>query len=144
MSTKKLFYVTMTWDDFPEGGSYGDMVMAADSEEAEAMIRRDMAMLRVVDDVDPEDLDQEVESFMASMRNEWNVIDAFPIGDHIRKVLDLPGADMTAVDAAISAMENHHATLDEAKRAQAASEMKEREAARARRDAENDELAMEA
>jgi hypothetical protein len=43
----KRFYVTMTWDDFPEGGSYGTVVEAEDHEEAEKLCRLEMAQIRV-------------------------------------------------------------------------------------------------
>ena len=28
---RKLYYVTITWDDFPEGGSYGNRYKGADN-----------------------------------------------------------------------------------------------------------------
>lgn len=42
----KRFYVTMTWDDFPEGGSFGDVIEAETHEQAEAFCRRHMAATR--------------------------------------------------------------------------------------------------
>lgn len=37
------FYVTMTWHDFPEGGSYGNTVTADSYEDAEELIKLEMA-----------------------------------------------------------------------------------------------------
>lgn len=49
------FYVTMTWDDWPEGGSYGTVVEAPDHETATEMVRREMAASRAgPEDADPD------------------------------------------------------------------------------------------
>ncbi len=52
------FTVTMTWDDFPEGGSYGTTIEAESHEEAERLVRQEMAENRAGDFMEPgEDLD---------------------------------------------------------------------------------------
>lgn len=43
MARKKRFYVTLTWDDWPEGGSFGTVVEATNAEEAEELARDEMA-----------------------------------------------------------------------------------------------------
>ena len=37
------FYVTATWHDFPEGGSYGNVVTADTHDEAERLLKLEMA-----------------------------------------------------------------------------------------------------
>ncbi len=46
LSEPQKFYVSLTWDDWPEGGSYGTLLMAIDYVEAEKLARLEMARLR--------------------------------------------------------------------------------------------------
>jgi hypothetical protein len=69
------FYVTMTWHDWPEGGSYGTVVTASNYIEAEALCRAEMAECygEAIDEkVDPSDYD-------------WHVVDCFNLDDFIKK-----------------------------------------------------------
>lgn len=43
------YYVTLTWDNWPEGGSYGEVVEAETHDEAETIVRRMMAASRAED-----------------------------------------------------------------------------------------------
>jgi hypothetical protein len=72
------FYVTMTWDDFPEGGSFGTVIDAADHAEAEALCRREMAETRA-------DEDTSAEYYLEHYGPEWNVIDCFDLDDFIER-----------------------------------------------------------
>ncbi len=78
------FYVTMTWDDWPEGGSYGTVVEATDYEVAEALCRQEMAASRC----DDPDNDEEVSEVLETYADEWEVVDCFDldqfIADHQR------------------------------------------------------------
>jgi len=63
------WYVTMTWEDWPEGGSYGDVVLADTDEDAIRIVRQDMAALSRDDYND---------------YNDWHVVDCFPLADAVR------------------------------------------------------------
>jgi hypothetical protein len=75
----KLFYVTMTWDNWPEGGSFGTKVLAEDHADAERLCRRDMATHRASDD------DEELDEFhyLDAYGDEWVTVDCFPLDDFI-------------------------------------------------------------
>lgn len=66
----KRFYVTMTWDNFPEGGSYGAVVWATDHGDAEQQIRLEMVDSR-------EDLDEP--------HPDWEVVDCFELDEFIER-----------------------------------------------------------
>lgn len=79
------FYVTMTWDNFPEGGSYGTIVTAADTEEAEGLVREEMAAHRegLYDaDLDLDDqsvVDAETDRIVETYINAWHLVDCFDL-----------------------------------------------------------------
>lgn len=74
------YYVTLTWDDWPEGGSYGTMVQAKDHKEAEALARAEMNASRGEEDPDQEDPDY----YMNAYGNEWHEVDCMKLEDFIR------------------------------------------------------------
>ena len=78
--SKRRFYVTMTWDDWPEGGSFGTIVEAEDYSDAEDACRLEMAETRF----DPEIHDSESE-VLASYGDEWFVVDCFPLDEFIKE-----------------------------------------------------------
>jgi hypothetical protein len=88
------FYVTMTWDDFPEGGSYGAVVTADDTTQAEAAVREQMAATRSElydEDLDPEDqdaVDAETARIVAEYANSWHVVDCFDLDAFIEAHVD--------------------------------------------------------
>ena len=94
MSTKR-FYVTLTWDDWPEGGSYGDIVEAKDEAEAELKVRIQMAQSReeeqfLYDDADddddiPEPTELELIALAASYSDDWHVVDCFDLDEFIER-----------------------------------------------------------
>lgn len=73
---KTRFYVTLTWDDFPEGGSYGTVVHAADHHMAEALARQEMADHRA-------DPDRTADEIFAAYHDEWHLIDCFDLDEFI-------------------------------------------------------------
>lgn len=76
------YYVTATWDDWPEGGSYGTVVEAASVEEAEALCRQEMAESRV----EPgDDDDYDAEFYLATYGEDWEVVDCFPLDEFIAR-----------------------------------------------------------
>lgn len=64
----RRFYVSMTWDDWPEGGSYGTTVLALDHEAAEEACKLEMAELRADEDTDSD---------------KWHVVDCFDLDEFI-------------------------------------------------------------
>lgn len=80
------FYVTMTWDDWPEGGSYGTVVEAEDHDAAEDAAKWEMAASRAEerDMAGDPGMDQEIFDTYA---DQWHVVDCFDldtfIADHI-------------------------------------------------------------
>lgn len=73
------FYVTMTWHDWPEGGSYGTIVEAESYAEAEHLCHVEMAQSYAADiDGDPSVVLQEYS-------NNWHVVDCFDLDDFINR-----------------------------------------------------------
>lgn len=68
------FYVTMTWHGFPEGGTYGAVIEAANATEAEADCRLEMAN----HGFDPE-CDKCAEDLVKQYENDWHVVDCFDL-----------------------------------------------------------------
>lgn len=84
------FYITLTWDDWPEGGSYGTVVEAEDTEKAEVAAKLEMAQLRTEDsDSESDDSFDPVQEFLENYENDWHVVDCFDldgfIANHTRK-----------------------------------------------------------
>lgn len=73
----KRWYVTMTWDNWPEGGSYGATVTANDSEHAERIARWEMAQSR-------EEFDHPAEAY-DSYSHEWYIVDCFLVEDFLAR-----------------------------------------------------------
>jgi len=70
------YYVTMTWEDWPEGGSYGTVVEADSSEDAEAKVRREMAETRAMDDTDADEI-------LSLWGDSWHVVDCYDLDEFI-------------------------------------------------------------
>lgn len=70
-----FWYVTVTWDNWPEGGSYGSVIRADDSDKAEAAVMWDMANCR-------EEFDHPADA-IDSYGHEWHVVDCFKLDDFI-------------------------------------------------------------
>lgn len=71
------FYVTMTWHDWPEGGSYGTVVEAKSYAHAETLCRQEMAASYgqdIEEEVDPEDYS-----------DEWHLVDCFLVDDFLKE-----------------------------------------------------------
>lgn len=81
------FYVTMTWDDWPEGGSFGTVIEAKTEDHAEALCKVEMAQSAA----DNERADH-VKDALETWGEQWHVVDCFPVDDFIEnhggKVLD--------------------------------------------------------
>jgi hypothetical protein len=80
----KRFYVSMTWDNWPEGGSYGTVVLADDETSAEYAARWEMAQTR-------DEFDHPGDAFDA-LQSEWHVVDCFKIEDAMAHWATLPSA----------------------------------------------------
>lgn len=70
----KRWYVTMTWNDWPDQGSYGDIFDAETPEEAEQLCRDAMAEAEVCEGVTLEDID----------RSGWYLVDCIDLDNFIR------------------------------------------------------------
>lgn len=66
------FYVTATWDNWPEGGSYGEVVQANSDNEAEEAIMAGMAESRANEDRTEEEVRE-------SFGRQWWIVDCMPL-----------------------------------------------------------------
>lgn len=88
------YYVTLTWDDWPEGGSYGTVVPVpmdppegaglAEWQEgdwsryATAMAKQKMAESRAT-----EDPDHDADYYLKTYSDQWHIVDCVPVTDMI-------------------------------------------------------------
>jgi hypothetical protein len=79
MAKRERWYVTMMWDDYPEGGSFGTIVMANGYEQAEAKCRKEMAAHRV-----RESDDYTIASVIRDYADYWELVDCYPLDGFIR------------------------------------------------------------
>lgn len=81
----KRWYVTMTWDDWPEGGSYGTVVEAETYTDAVRACEDEMCMARGWSTAPDEDDG----GFCQELVDQWAVVDCFDldefIANHTRK-----------------------------------------------------------
>ena len=77
----KKWYVSMTWEGWPEGGSYAAAILAISSEDAEEKCRQEMAENRGESD-DPEFSPQ---YYLEHYGHSWQVVDCFPIDEFIAR-----------------------------------------------------------
>lgn len=80
--TKKRFYVTKNWHDYPEGGSYGTVVEAETSEEANLLCSVEMAESYANSQGD--------DSFtaataLADYKDDWITVDCFDLDEFITR-----------------------------------------------------------
>ena len=71
------FYVTLTWHDWPEGGSYGTIVEAESYAEAEQLTRVEMRQT-YSEQYDVTDL-----ATLDDLNRNWDVVDCFNLDDFI-------------------------------------------------------------
>lgn len=72
--TSKRYYVTMTWDDWPEGGSYGTVVRANSSDHAEELCREEMAQSRA-ESYDAKEDESRWLYWLENYRSDWHLVD---------------------------------------------------------------------
>jgi len=68
------YYVTMTWDDWPKGGSCGDLIEAEDHRRAKDMCLNMMADSLADSD---DDADHDAKYYLDKYSGNWNVVDCF-------------------------------------------------------------------
>lgn len=68
------FYVSMTWDNWPEGGTYGDIIWATGYDDAKEQVIQGMINSRGG----------------ADYREDWHLIDCFPLDDFLQMAVDFP------------------------------------------------------
>ena len=111
------FYVSLTWDDWPEGGSFAESVWAANETEAERAVRWSMAESRAVeqcrddepdhcahcgfDEQDGSDICPEcgwnawtkgrsaAEQVLDSYGTEWHLVDCFRIDEFVMQHIEV-------------------------------------------------------
>ena len=81
------YYVTLTWDDWPEGGSYGTMVQAASPEGALDLAKREMAASRA-EDLEGWGEDSSDGDAYVTWADEWHEVDCMKLEDFIRAHAD--------------------------------------------------------
>ena len=98
------FYVTLTWHDWPEGGSYGTVVEAKDYDEAEELARAEMRET-YREEIDG-DLDDDDDDYLDDWDANWHLVDCFKVADFHKhnealKLLDhLLDSDDVIIDSA--------------------------------------------
>ena len=101
------FYVTVTWDDWPEGGSYGTIVEAENDDIAKVMVFEEMARARADErtqdagDVEPEDW-QEI---LSSYADDWHVVDCFDLDEFIDRHAHAVRAALDTIKTQTDALE---------------------------------------
>jgi len=70
MTHKKRWYVTMTWENWPEDGAYGTIVEAVDEISAEAACANEMIAIR---------------SNAKDHVKQWHMLDCFDVDRFIEK-----------------------------------------------------------
>lgn len=73
------FYVTLTWHDWPEGGSYGAIVEAKNPDEAEKLARAEMRATYLSNYPEVDD------DFLDERDMNWHLVDCFDIDDFIQQ-----------------------------------------------------------
>jgi len=73
------FYVTLTWHDWPEGGSYGTIVEAESYAEAEQLTREEMRASYA------EESDYDDDNYLDDLSRNWHVVDCFNLDDFIKR-----------------------------------------------------------
>ena len=71
----KQFYVTKGWDNFPEGGTCGEIIWAKDYADAEEQMTEIMIGYRLDDDPG----DPHHEDYIRSLTGEWHTVDCYPL-----------------------------------------------------------------
>lgn len=78
---KQRYYVSVTWEDWPEGGSFGTIVEAESYEEAKNLAFYEMAK-SLADQRDwPDTVQQTIDYYTGC----WHVVDCFPLDDFLRR-----------------------------------------------------------
>lgn len=80
------YYVSMTWDDWPEGGTYTTLVDAESDEEALAKVKRQMAEARIFDDEEYDEeytRDMAIDECLEGYGDAWHEVECLPIDDFI-------------------------------------------------------------
>ena len=70
------YYVTMTWHDWPEGGSYGTVVEALCYADAETLCREEMAA-SLASNYDKGD--QNIPYILNDEGRNWHLVDCFEV-----------------------------------------------------------------
>lgn len=73
------FYVTLTWHDWPEGGSFGTVVEAESYQQAEDLARAEMRATLAEEGEDYDD------DYLDDRDNNWHLVDCFKVDDFIKR-----------------------------------------------------------
>ena len=77
--TQERYYVSAAWHDWPEGGSYGTVVMAGGYEAAERACHDEMAEFGAEEGHDtPAEM-------LVKFSDEWHIVDCFPLDDFLER-----------------------------------------------------------
>lgn len=78
----KRYYVTMLWEDPPQGGSYGAIVEADSDEEAVTKVKQAMAEVRAFDMGDEM---AKPEYWLEEYGSDWKVVDCWDVDKFIEE-----------------------------------------------------------
>ncbi len=93
MSTTKRWYVTLTWDDWPEGGSFGTTIEAADHDAAEHGAKREMALAKLnelQDEYDHLSEEAALQEVLNDYADDWHLVDCFDLDVFIKNNIRKP------------------------------------------------------
>lgn len=94
------FYVTLTWDNWPEGGSFGTVVMAEDHDKAIALAKLEMAHARLDGYYESEaEVEADAQAMLAVLGREWHVVDCFALNELLDNHRPLPPSHVRMTQA---------------------------------------------
>lgn len=79
----KRWYVTITWHDWPEGGSYGEIVEAETAEDAEAQVR--LLMADSIQDAWDEKDGVSMTDLVEEYAGQWHLVDCWDVDEFVER-----------------------------------------------------------
>lgn len=82
----KIWYVSLTWHDWPDGGRYVTEVEAIDEGAAEAKAREEMGLALAKErGAGPEDMTDTLNAIWENEQTDWYLVDVFCIDEFIKQ-----------------------------------------------------------
>lgn len=102
----RRFYVTKTWEDWPEGGSCGEIIEAETHEEAEQKMLSIMAEYRA-------DEEFSADYYLEDYADDWHTVDCFDLDQFIAEQQRKNKPLAVLIKEGLEAMEERYARLND-------------------------------